>query len=116
MCDTSYCFTQSLILLSNTSLSLSLSLSNTYILRTYITDLDSISVISERYSDWFRSPVDDVTIRPYGMSKSMDAMIKDPDNDSLFTVTTSSDVYQDRGLDVDLNEKFYMKSVRPASK
>jgi hypothetical protein len=75
---------------------------------------------SEKYSDWFRRPPDPhvmvTTIRPYGMSKSMDAMLKDPDNDSLFTVTTSSDVYQDRGLDVDLNEKFYLRSVRPASK
>lgn len=80
----------------------------------HYTDQDSISVVSEHYSDWFRSP--DYVIRTYGMSKSMDAVIKDPDNDSLFTVTTSSDVYQDRGLDVDLNERFYMKSVRPASK
>lgn len=79
--------------------------------------------MSERYSDWFRSPAALMTatapaagIRTYGMSKSMDAMLKDPDNDSLFTVTTSSDMYQDRGLDVDLNERFYMKSVRPASK
>lgn len=52
----------------------------------------------------------------YGMSRSLDAVLKDPDNDSLFTVTTSSDLYQDQGLDVDLNEKFYLKSVRPASK
>ena len=78
------------------------------------TDMDSISTVSAEYNKtWFHSH--DLPLR-YGMSKSLDVVQKDPDNDSLFTVTTCSDVYQDRGLGVDLNEKFYMKSVRPASK
>lgn len=93
-------------------------------------DTDSISTVSESYGAWLRKPV--ATSVPtvhclshgppppdllrYGMSKSMDVVLKDPDNDSLFTVSSTSDVYQDRGLGVDLNEKFYMKSVRPASK
>ena len=75
--------------------------------------MDSISVVSQEYKNWIRPS--DLPLR-YGMSKSLDVVLKDPDNDSLFTVTTSSDVYQDRGLDVDLNEKFYLRSVRPASK
>lgn len=34
---------------------------------------------------------------------------KDPDIDSLLSVTTISDMYKDRRLSVDLSEKCYMK-------
>lgn len=58
-----------------------------------------LSVISDsRYSPWL-----DVVDIASNHSR------KNPDSDSLLTMTTASDVYMDERLSVDLNEKIYLR-------
>ena len=58
----------------------------------------TLSVISDSpYSPWF-------DVLDYSSNTN-----KDADSDSLLTMTTASDVYMDRRLSVDLNEKIYLK-------